>query len=140
MWLLFFAACSAIGLTRSTFHLVWFVAMAGLGVWFTGPSRPATECSARPARPAALLLALYIKNYAVFGTFAAFTFGPASQNLVTTWHLPVEVRDAWIEEGKLSPFAAVDVYGGPREYLQFFDTSEKQSTGRNSSTCWSGRP
>jgi len=123
VWLLFFAACSAIGLTRSTFHLVWFVAMAGLGVWFTD-RRSRRRMLGAACAPAALLLALYIKNYAVFGTFDAFTFGPVSQNLVTTWRLPVEVRDAWIEEGRLSPFAAVDVYGGPREYLQFFDTSE----------------
>ena len=47
-----------------------------------------------------------------------------SQHLVTVWHLPADVRDAWIREGRLSPLAAVDVYAGPREYLEFFDTSE----------------
>jgi hypothetical protein len=122
-WLVVFMACSAIGLTRSTFHLVWFVAMVGLGLWFT--ERPARRrMLAAACAPAARLLALYVKNFAVFGTFDSFTFGPVSQTLVTTWHLPPEVRDAWIREGRLSPFAAVDVYGGPRVYLPFFETSE----------------
>ena len=125
MWLGFFFVCAAIGLTRSTFHLVWFVAMVGLGVLFT-KRRARRGMLAAACGPAALLLALYVKNFALFGAFDAFTFGPVSNNLVTTWHLPVEVRDAWIAEGKLSPFAAVNVYAGPREYLPFFETSESR--------------
>lgn len=125
VWVAFFSICSAIGLTRSTFHLVWFVAMVGLGVLFTHRDVRRRILVAACA-PAALLLALYIKNFAVFGVFDAFTFGPVSQDLVTIWHLPVEVRDSWIKEGKLSPFAAVSVYAGPREYLPFFRTSESK--------------
>jgi 4-amino-4-deoxy-L-arabinose transferase-like glycosyltransferase len=124
-WLAFFCVCSAIGLTRTTFHLLWFVAMVGLGVWFS-PAHVRVRLLRAACAPAALLLALYIKNFAVFGVFDAFTFGPVSQDLVTIWHLPVEVRDSWIKEGKLSPFAAVSVYAGPREYLPFFATSENK--------------
>ena len=40
--------------------------------------------------PAALLLALYAKNYALFGDFAASTFGPASYTLVTVANLRKE--------------------------------------------------
>jgi 4-amino-4-deoxy-L-arabinose transferase-like glycosyltransferase len=123
-WLGFFGACSAIGLTRSTFHLVWFVAMIGLGLCFT--ERPARRRMLGAAcAPALVLLALYVKNFALFGTFDAFTFGPVNLTLVTTGRLPSEVRDTWIEEGKLSPFAAVSVDAGPREYLPFFATSER---------------
>ena len=125
VWLGFFFACAAIGLTRSTFHLVWLVAMVGLGVWFT-ERHARRSMFAAASGPAALLLALYVKNFALFGVFAAFTFGPVSYNLVTTWHLPVEVRDSWIMEGTLSPFAAVSVYAGPGEYLPFFDRSESR--------------
>jgi hypothetical protein len=38
--------------------------------------------------------------------------------------MPSEERDAWIREGKLSPYAEVDVFQGPREYVQFFPTTE----------------
>ena len=31
LWLAFFSACAIIGVTRSTFHLMWFVAMIGAG-------------------------------------------------------------------------------------------------------------
>lgn len=123
MWLGCFFACAAIGLTRSTFHLAWFVAMAGLCVWFA-ERRTRRRVLFAACGPAALLLALYGKNLALFGVFDAFTFGPVSQTLATTWHLPDEVRDAWITQGTLSPFASVDVYGGPREYLPFFERSE----------------
>src|SRR5687767_14846762 len=123
LWLGFFFACSVIGLTRSTFHLVWLLGMVGLGIWFS-ERHARRRVLAAACGPAALLLALYVKNFALFGVFDAFSFGPVSHNLVTTWHLPVEVRDSWIKEGTLSPFAAVSVYAGPREYLPFFDTSE----------------
>ncbi len=122
-WLAFFAAGAAIGLTRSTFHLVWLVAMIGFGAWCSGRGARRRVVAAACV-PAALLLALYVKNFALFGVFDAFSFGPVSHNLVTTWNLPPELRDAWITEGKLSPYAAVSVYAGPREYLPFFETSE----------------
>lgn len=125
VWLAFFVVCSAIGLTRSTFHLVWFVAMVGLGVWFTERHGRRRVLGAA-CGPAVLLLALYVKNFALFGAFDAFTFGPAGHSQVTISRLPVEVRDSWIQEGKLSPFAAVSLYAGPREYLPFFGRSESK--------------
>ncbi|MBI4266447.1 MAG: class I SAM-dependent methyltransferase [Acidobacteria bacterium] len=155
-WFGFFAACSAVGLTRSTFHLVWFAAMLGLGLWtamrpgtrtlfplyppHSGPRRAerAKEILVTgrqtwrlvlraAAVPAGVLLALYVKNFVVFGVFDAFTFGFVSHNLVTTWHLSDEVRDRWIADGTLSPLAAVNVYAGPREYLPYFETSESSA-------------
>lgn len=122
MWLGFFAICTAIGVTRSTFHLVWFAAMVGAGLWLSEQAARRRVLGAA-AVPAAVLLALYVKNFALFGAFNAFTFGPVSHNLVTTWHLPPEVRDSWIAEGRLSPFAAVSVYAGPREYLSLLGPS-----------------
>jgi hypothetical protein len=47
--------------------------------------------------------------------------------LVTVRRLPQETRDAWIREGKLSPFAAISVFAGPREYLPYFATSRNDS-------------
>lgn len=122
MWLAFFAICTAIGVTRSTFHLVWFAAMVGAGLWLSERAARRRVLGAA-AVPAVVLLALYVKNFALFGAFNAFTFGPVSHTLVTTWHLSPEVRDSWIAEGRLSPFAAVSVYAGPREYLSLLGPS-----------------
>lgn len=128
-WFAFFLACSVIGLTRSTFHLVWFAAMIALSLAFT--ARPVRGRVLRAACvPALLLLTLYVKNLALFGTFDAFTFGPASQTLVTVWHLPPQARDAWIRQGRLSPYAAVSVYAGPREYLRLVDAAERRDWPR----------
>jgi hypothetical protein len=122
-WFTFFAACSALGWLRSTFHLVWFLAMLAFALGFSdGAGR--RRVLAASAFPAAFLLALYVKNSIVFGTFGAGTFGVANLTTVTVRRMPAEERDAWIREGKLSPYAQVDVFQGPREYAQFFPTTE----------------
>ena len=119
LWLAFFTVCAVIGVTRSTFHLVWFVGMAGLGIWFNPP-----ECRRRiivaASAPAAVLLSLYVKNLIVFGTFSAFTYGPSSYAHVTVSRMTPEVRTEWVREHKLSPFATLSPYAGPREYLSVF--------------------
>ncbi len=121
LWLACFSVCAVIGATRSTFHLAWYVVVAGLGAWACDPDARRRVLAAATI-PGAMLVALYAKNAVVFGAFAVSTFGPASYTLVTTARLPGEVRDAWMAQGALSPFAAVSVYAPPREYARFFDT------------------
>ena len=60
-WLTLFAVCAAIGLTRTTYHLVWFVALVAVVVWFSDRHARRTVLAAACA-PAAILLALYVKN------------------------------------------------------------------------------
>jgi hypothetical protein len=122
-WFAFFAACSALGWLRATFHLVWFAAMLGFGLWFS-EATARRRVLAAAALPAAFLLALYVKNSVVFGVFGAGTFGAANLTTVTVRRMPAEERDAWIREGKLSRYAAVDVFRGPSEYVPFFSTTE----------------
>ncbi len=86
-WAAFFWVGAAIGLTRSTFHLVWFALMVGAALWAAGRQHRHRVLGAA-AIPAALLVALYLKNLIVFGAFAASTFGPAS------FHLACRVRCA----------------------------------------------
>ena len=115
VWLACFSVCALIGATRSTFHLAWYLLVAGLGVWVCDPGAR-RRVAAAMAIPGVMLAALYAKNALVFGAFAISTFGPASYTLVTVARLPPEVRDAWIAQGALSPFAATSVYAPPREY------------------------
>jgi hypothetical protein len=118
-WVAFFFVSACIGLVRTTFHLIWFVALIGLAVLLC-PRPKRRSVLAAALGPAVLLSALYLKNWAVFGIFDGFSHGAVSLNLVTTRQLPREERLAWIAEGKLSPYAALDVFAGPREYLPFF--------------------
>ena len=97
--------------------------MAGLGAWACDP-RARRRVLTAASIPGAMLVALYAKNAVLFGAFAVSTFGPASYTLVTVARLPAEVRDAWMAQGALSPFAAVSVYAPPREYARFFDTPD----------------
>jgi hypothetical protein len=122
-WLAFFTACAAIGVTRSTFHLIWFVIMAALALWFTKPGTRRGVVLAAIA-PLVAIVGLYAKNQVLFGEFAASTFGPASFHLVTVDRLPPAERNQWIAQGTLSPFAAVSAYAPPRDYLRFFRAGE----------------
>jgi hypothetical protein len=119
LWLSFFAVCAVIGVTRSTFHFLWFAVMLGLGLWLN-TSRDRRRVLMAAAAPAVVVLSLYVKNLIVFGTFSAFTYGPSSYAHVTVSHLTPETRAAWVHENRLSPFAALSPYAGPREYLQVF--------------------
>jgi 4-amino-4-deoxy-L-arabinose transferase-like glycosyltransferase len=123
-WFAFFGVCATISFIRTTFHLVWFVAMIALAVWCSTGRYARRRVLAAALGPAVLLLSVYVKNLVLFGAFAAFTFGPANQFIVTVERMPGELRDAWIEEGKLSRFAAISVDAGPREFLPFFEASE----------------
>ncbi len=122
LWLAFFTVCAIIGITRSTFHLAWFMVMLGAALWLN-PVLPARRILIAASAPAALLLSLYVKNLIVFGTFSAFTYGPSSYAHVTVSNLPPEVRAEWAREHKLSPFATLSPYAGPREYLRVFTGS-----------------
>lgn len=121
-WLGFFLTCSALGLLYTTFHLLWFLLMAVFAAFTT----------ARGARrhvvwgalgPGLLLFALYAKNFVVFDVFGATSWGGANLTLVTTQQMEPSVRNRWIRQGKLSPYASVTVFAPPRDYVRFFPSN-----------------
>jgi hypothetical protein len=122
-WSACFATCAAIGWIRSVFHLAWLAAMVGLALLFVARGQRRQPALAAVA-PLAFLLALYLKNLLVFGVFGALTFGPANVTTATIRNLPRPVRDEWVKQGKLSPFAAISVYEGPRAYLPLLGRSD----------------
>jgi hypothetical protein len=122
-WLAFFLCAACTGFIRSTFHLLWLAAVVGLALYLT-PQAARRQVLRAAVAPALLLLALYAKNWAVFGFFGAFSEAPLNFNLVTTQELPLDVRQAWIAEGKLSRYASVNVFAGPRAYLPFFESTD----------------
>jgi hypothetical protein len=122
-WCFFFAVCALVSVTRSTFHLIWWVPLVSAAVWLSGPGRRRAAL-AGVAPGLLLVLAVYGKNTFVFGRFAASTFGPASLHLVTVDRLPPTERERWIAEGRLSPVAAISPYAPPREYAALFGSSD----------------
>ncbi len=122
-WLWFFLVCAAIGWLRSIFHLVWFVAMLALALLFS-PRKSRPKVLAAAAGPGALLLGLYLKNLILFGVFGALTAGPVALTTATIKRLSQDERQAWVREGKVSPFAAIHPYAGPEAYLPYFASSQ----------------
>lgn len=119
-WLAFFGICAAIAVTRSTFHLVWFVALIGAAMAVSGGATGRRAALAGALPGLLLVLAVYGKNAWLFGEFAASTFGPASFHLVTVDRMPRAERDRWMADGRLSRFAAISPYAPPRAYARFF--------------------
>ena len=122
-WAGCFLCCAAIGWIRSSFHLVWFGTVVGLGFWFAGTGHRRQVLLAAIG-PAVLLLAVYVKNLVVFGVFGALTWGVGSLTTATIRNMDPQLRDKWVQRGKLSRYAALSVYSGPRDYLPFFPSSE----------------
>ena len=118
-WLAFFLPCAVLGWLYTTFHLLWFCLMAGAGTLLAARGRRRRVLLGALA-PGLLLLSLYLKNYLVFGVFGATTWGGANLTLATTHRMQPALRERWIREGKLSPYAAISVFAPPDQYLRFF--------------------
>jgi hypothetical protein len=122
-WLWFFLGCAVLGWLYTVFHLVWFALMMGLAL--VAPARASRAGWRRALRavalgaavPALLVVGLYAKNYVLFGVFGATSWGPANMTLATTQQMHPAERNRWIREGKLSRYAAINVYAAPSAYV-----------------------
>lgn len=116
-WFGFFLLCALLGWLYTTFHLLWFLMLGGVGLLCTGRGRRRSVLLGA-ALPLVLLTGLYAKNYALFGVFGATSWGGANVTLSTTQRMPAQIKQEWIESGWLSPFAGISVFAGPQEYLR----------------------
>jgi hypothetical protein len=117
-WLWFFSACATLGLLRSTFHLIWLVAVLTGTVGLQ--KRDARADVLRGALgPLLVLLGLYLKNLALFGLFAPGSHSAFAHHALTNRVAAAE-KAAFLERGVLSPLAALPVYAPPRAYEPYF--------------------
>lgn len=122
-WFWFFLPCAVLGWLYTVFHLLWFALMAGVALvaqaraGATGWRRALRQVALGAAVPALLMVGLYAKNYAVFGVFGATSWGASNMTLATTQQMRPAERNRWIRAGKLSPYAAINVYAPPSAYL-----------------------
>jgi len=144
-WAGFFATGALLALLRGTFHLSWLAALLVLALAVSPPARRA-EVLRGALGPVLLVVALNLKNLALFGFF-----GASSQTSflyhVTVRRLPVAERAEWVRVGRLSPLALLDVYGSPRQYAPYFVAPppglppvladfEKRSSGQPNFNHW----
>jgi hypothetical protein len=123
-WFSFFAVCVVLCVVRSTFHLLWLALMVALALVAAKPGSRRRVVMASAA-PVALLLALYVKNWALFDVFGTSSGMGANVAQATTRQLPEEERDALVRSGALSPFARISVFSGPDAYVDYFRGREK---------------
>lgn len=107
-----FALLAAVVLMRGTFHLLWLLLIVG-GVVLLRPRRWRSVLLAA-AVPVALALALYVKNYVVFGEWlSGEVYRKLNYAVMTTARLPVEVKLRMLAEGRLSPAHRLNFYRQP---------------------------
>ena len=110
---------AAVALSRSLFHLAWLVAvlLPALLLATRGPGAWRRRGLVLAMAPALLLVVfVYAKNAVLFGSPAASTWLGMSLAKVTTHRLDPEQRAAWIEDGTLSPAAAVRPFSPMHRY------------------------
>ena len=119
-----FMMLGLMALSRSLFHLVWFLGMAALLFSF----RPDAwkRISAAAAIPLALIVALYLKNYTEFGVFGASSWLGMNVCKMTTVKLPEEDRARLFEAGKISSLSFIPPFS-PLEHYPAFAASSPQT-------------
>ena len=104
----FFALAAALLLTRSMFHLVWMLVVAGTLLAVAWQHRRQIVLAA--AAPLLVVTLWYGKNYYYFGTFGASTWVGLGLSNITTLLVPASELAPLVQEGKLSKWALVSRY------------------------------
>jgi hypothetical protein len=112
--LAFFGCLSAIGASRSLFHLAWFATLA-IGLAALRPMLRRTILQTA-AIPLLLLLSLYVKNQLVFGKFTLSTWVGMNLARLSVEELDPDTRAAQIAAGTLSEVSRVPAFGRAWQY------------------------
>lgn len=118
-WLLGFTHCLLVlGWTWSLFHPLYFL----LGAALVGRLRPAAhrQLLLASAVPLLLLLAVPVKNLVLFERFTSSTWLGMNWWGVIGRAAPLEARQRWVAEGRLSPVALVKRFSALEHYPQAY--------------------
>ncbi len=104
---IFFSLLAVLALVHSMFHLLWFVLVGGvLLCYFPEKKKVLLACSV----PFLIILALYIKNFLVFGSFTSSSWLGMNLSRETTFMMPFQERKSLAERGELSVFSLVPAF------------------------------
>jgi hypothetical protein len=123
-WLLFFLTGALITYVRTSFHLVWLIALVVLAL--LSRRRQWRIILGSALVPILLVVALYAKNQSLFGFFGTSSWFGFNLAIVTTERLVPTERAQWIRQGKLHPVSGVKLYAGPKAYARFIDLNAKR--------------
>ena len=112
--LLFFSIIAVTCLTRSLFHLTYFLVMVGSIALMNRGSLKTVLLAALPGF--ALVFSVYVKNYLVFDRFTASTWMGMNAAKVVVRSAPLEERERWHEEGIVSETMLIDPWSEVSQY------------------------
>jgi hypothetical protein len=116
--LLFFGSLAVLCFLRNLFPLQLLAVVLIALAWYLRGAR--WRVLAGGCLPLALVLGLYVKNYAVFGMFSSSSWlGINFGATCTTHNLTAEERERLVSSGKLPPLARLDEIGSPERYYPF---------------------
>lgn len=113
---IFLGVLAAVVLTRSLFHLVWFVAWVVVMVLHRRHS-DWRRVAAAAAVPLVVVVAVQANIYRVSGTLTSSTsLGGMSLAKMTVFQLPEAERQRLVAQGRLSPLALIDPFSNLSSY------------------------
>jgi len=114
---IFFGIVACLILTRSMYHIIWFVAIVTLlGILRFTSFRTILKTAAIPF---VIVIALFMKNYLVFGTFASSSWFGMSLSEIVLAKLPADKKNQLIASGKISPLSRKPAFWSIDNYARF---------------------
>ncbi len=123
----FFALLASLVLTRSLFHVAWFVVLALLLIWYQ--RRNWKRIALAASVPFLLCFLMYAKNAYEFGSFSGSTWFGMNFARLTTWRLPLDERYSLIAQGKISTLSLVKPFRTLETYQRHFHVALAEPTG-----------
>ncbi len=124
---IFFALLASLVLTRSIFHLIWFVVLTVPLIWLGRNNWKKIALAA--GVPFLLCFLLYVKNAHEFGSFSSSTWFGMNFARLTTWRLPLSERYKLIGQGKISTLSVVKPFRKLETYQRHSHVPLADSTG-----------
>ncbi|MFH1374475.1 MAG: hypothetical protein ABII79_11840 [bacterium] len=123
----FFVLLAALVLTRSAFHLVWYVIMVLALTWCLRKQWRRVLLAA--SVPFLFCLLLYAKNVHEFGSFSSSSWFGMNFARMTTWELTVAERMRLIERRELSPLSLAKPFRDLETYQRHSQFPLAEPTG-----------
>ncbi len=118
---MFFLILSLIVITRSLFHIVWFlIVLAGILIFEKRDIKRILLCASAPLL---IILSLYLKNFFLFSQTTLTSW--SGMNLIKmTFTIPFKKLTPLIDNGEISDIGAIMPFSNPGEYKKYanFDT------------------
>lgn len=112
-----FGAMLVLVLLRNLFHLLYFLAVVAALCFFFRSSRRRIILAA--LAPLAIVLAIYAKNWILFGSFSTSTWLGMNMDVITAHNLTPEEAQDLLHRGLISPVSLIDAGSPIAAYLPY---------------------